>query len=162
MISMIVAYSQKTKVIGYQNKIPWHIKEDFQHFKNYTMHKTILMGKNTYFSIGKPLPYRKTIIACNDEKLDIQHEDVCVVSDLFEVLKKYQNEKEELVVCGGAMIYRLALPYADKLIISEVKKEYQGDTFFPDFEDQFVLVSEEEKEEFIIKIYQRMQVKKDV
>ena len=127
MISMIVAYSQKTKAIGYQNKIPWHIKEDFQHFKNYTMHKTILMGKNTYFSIGKPLPYRKTIIACNDEKLDIQHEDVCVVSDLFEVLKKYQ-----------------------------------GDTFFPDFEDQFVLVSEEEKEEFIIKTYQRMQVKKDV
>lgn len=66
------------------------------------------------------------------------------------------------MVCGGAMIYRLALPYADKLIISEVKKEYQGDTFFPDFEDQFVLVSEEEKEEFIIKTYQRMQVKKDV
>ena len=56
----------------------------------------------------------------------------------------------------------LSLPYADKLIISEVKKEYQGDTFFPDFEDQFVLVSEEEKEEFIIKTYQRMQVKKDV
>ena len=60
------------------------------------------------------------------------------------------------------MYKRQALPYADKLIISEVKKEYQGDTFFPDFEDQFVLVSEEEKEEFIIKTYQRMQVKKDV
>lgn len=84
------------------------------------------MGKNTYFSIGKPLPYRKTIIACNDEKLDIQHEDVCVVSDLFEVLKKYQNEKEELVVCGGAMIYRLALPYADKLIIPKLKKNIKG------------------------------------
>ena len=156
MISMIVAYSKKNKVIGYQNKIPRHIKEDFQHFKSYTINKTILMGKNTYFSIGKPLPMRKTIIAVNDEDLQIQHEDVSITNDLFEVLNQYKNSKQELVVCGGAMIYRLALPYADKLIISEVKKEYQGDTYFPDFEDQFELIFKEEREEFIIKTYQRL------
>ena len=105
------------------------------------------MGKNTYFSIGKPLPMRKTIIAVNDEDLQIQHEDVSITNDLFEVLNQYKNSKQELVVCGGAMIYRLALPYADKLIISEVKKEYQGDTYFPDFEDQFELIFKEEREE---------------
>ncbi len=156
MISMIVAYSKKNKVIGYQNKIPWHIKEDFQHFKSYTINKTILMGKYSYFSIGKHLPMRYTIFAVNDEDLQIQHEDVSITNDLFEVLNQYKNSKQELVVCGGAMIYRLALPYADKLIISEVKKEYQGDTYFPDFEDQFELIFKEEREEFIIKTYQRL------
>ncbi len=158
MNTIIVAYSKHNKVIGINNKIPWYIKEDFQHFKAYTMNKKIIMGKNTYFSIGKPLPNRKTIVACNDSDLTIQHEDVTIVKDLFEVLKKYQKSEEELVVCGGAMIYKLSLPYVDKLIISEVKKEYAGDTFFPSFEKEFDLISEEDREEFIIKTYIRKKV----
>ena len=159
MISMIVAYGKGNKVIGVNNKIPWHIKEDFQHFKAYTLHKTILMGKNTYFSIGKPLPERKTIVACNDEQLTINHQDVTIVNDLYDILKAYQHRDQELVICGGAMIYKLALPYADQLIISEVKKEYTGDTFFPDFEKDFELINCDERDEFIIKTYSRIQVK---
>ena len=154
MISLIVAYSKNNKVIGVNNTIPWHIKEDFIHFKNYTSGKTIIMGAQTFLSIGKPLPNRKTIVATiKDFKYD--HKDVTISNDLFEVLKKYKDSEEELVVCGGATIYKLALPYVDKMVISEVKKEYQGDACFPSFEKDFILESSEEKEEFIIKIYRR-------
>lgn len=154
MISLIVAYSKNNKVIGVNNTIPWHIKEDFIHFKNYTTGKTIIMGEQTFLSIGKPLPNRKTIVATiKDFKYD--HKDVTISNDLFEVLKKYKDSEEELVVCGGATIYKLALPYVDKMVVSEVKKEYQGDACFPSFEKDFILESSEEKEEFIIKIYRR-------
>ena len=71
------------------------------------------------------------------------------------LIKEYQNKDEELVVCGGATIYKLSLPYVDKMVISEVKKEYQGDTYFPIFEDDFTLISIEDKEEFVIKTYIR-------
>lgn len=156
MISLIVAYSKNNKVIGLNNQIPWHIKEDFLHFKNYTTNKTIIMGEKTFYSIGKALPNRTTIVATLNTKFNFDHPQVKITHDLVETLKKYQNSSEELVVCGGATIYKAALPYVSKLIISEVKKDYEGDAFFPDFEDDFKLVSSEEKDEFIIKIYQRI------
>lgn len=152
MISLIVAYSRHNKVIGVNNQIPWHIKEDFIHFKNYTTNKTIIMGEQTFLSIGRPLPNRKTIVATLKD-FKYEHEDVTITNDLFGVLKSYKEKDEELVVCGGATIYKLALPYVDKLVISEVKKDYEGDAFFPDFEERFDLVSIEEREEFIIKTY---------
>ena len=152
MISLIVAYSRNNKVIGINNQIPWHIKEDFIHFKNYTTNKTIIMGEQTFYSIGKPLPNRKTIVATLND-FTYKHEDVSITKDLFETLKSYANKEEELVVCGGATIYKLALPYVDKLVISELKKQYEGDARFPDFEENFKLVSVEEREEFFIKTY---------
>ena len=154
MISLIVAYSKNNRVIVKDNKIPWHIKEDFIHFKNYTLNKTIIMGEQTFISIGKPLPKRKTIVATKTD-FTYDHEDVSITHDLFSTLKEYKNKDEELVVCGGATIYKLALPYVDKLIISEVKKEYEGDTFFPSIEEDFVLEEKEDREEFVIKIYKR-------
>ena len=152
MISLIVAYSKNNKVIGINNQIPWYIKEDFVHFKNYTSSKTIIMGEQTFYSIGKPLPNRKTIVATLGD-FSYDHPDVSVTKDLFTTLKQYKNTEEELVVCGGATIYKLALPYVDKLVISELKKQYEGDARFPDFEDKFELVSVEEREEFYIKTY---------
>ena len=152
MISLIVAYSNNNKVIGKDNKIPWHIKEDFLHFKAYTTGKTLIMGDNTFYSIGKPLPNRKTIVATlNDFSYDSP--DVTVTKDLFKTLEFFKNKDEELVVCGGATIYKLALPYVDKMVISELKKSYEGDAKFPDFEKDFILESVEEREEFYIKIY---------
>ena len=152
MISLIVAYSKNNKVIGINNQIPWYIKEDFVHFKNYTSSKTIIMGEQTFYSIGKPLPNRKTIVATLGD-FSYDHPDVSVTKDLFTTLKQYKNTDEELVVCGGATIYKLALPYVDKLVISELKKQYEGDARFPDFEDKFELVNVEEREEFYIKTY---------
>ena len=152
MISLIVAYSKNNKVIGINNQIPWYIKEDFVHFKNYTSSKTIIMGEQTFYSIGKPLPNGKTIVATLGD-FSYDHPDVSVTKDLFTTLKQYKNADEELVVCGGATIYKLALPYVDKLVISELKKQYEGDARFPDFEDKFELVNVEEREEFYIKTY---------
>ena len=154
MISLIVAFCQKNRVIGVDNKIPWHIKEDFIHFKNYTLNKTLIMGEQTFISIGKVLENRKTIIATLNN-FNFEHKDVTITHDLIKTLKEYQNKDEELVVCGGATIYKLSLPYVDKMVISEVKKEYQGDTYFPIFEDDFTLISIEDKEEFVIKTYIR-------
>ena len=93
MISLIVAYSKNNKVIGVNNQIPWHIKEDFIHFKNYTSNKTIIMGEQTFYSIGKPLPNRKTIVATLSD-FTYDHQDVSVTKDLFATLKQYK-EKEE-------------------------------------------------------------------
>ena len=154
MISLIVAFCQKNRVIGVNNKIPWHIKEDFIHFKNYTLNKTLIMGEQTFISIGKVLENRKTIIATLNN-FNFEQKDVTITHDLIKTLKEYQNKDEELVVCGGATIYKLSLPYVDKMVISEVKKEYQGDTYFPIFEDDFTLISIEDKEEFVIKTYIR-------
>ena len=154
MISLIVAFCQKNRVIGVNNKIPWHIKEDFIHFKNYTLNKTLIMGEQTFISIGKVLENRKTIIATLNN-FNFEHKDVTITHDLIKTLKEYQNKDEELVVCGGATIYKLSLPYVDKMVISEVKKEYQGDTYFPIFEGDFTLISIEDKEEFVIKTYIR-------
>ena len=155
MISLIVAYSKNNKVIGKNNQIPWHIKEDFIHFRKYTTNKTIIMGEQTFYSIGKPLPNRKTIVATLNKDFNYIHDDVKVTHDLIKTLKEYQDSKEELVVCGGATIYKLSLPYVSKLVISEVKKDYDGDAFFPSFEDDFDLVSKEDMAEFIVKIYVR-------
>lgn len=152
MISLIVAYSKNNKVIGVNNQIPWHIKEDFIHFKNYTSNKTIIMGEQTFYSIGKPLPNRKTIVATLSD-FAYDHQDVSVTKDLFDTLKQYKEKEEELVVCGGATIYKLALPYVDKMVISELKKQYEGDARFPDFEENFELIDVEEREEFYIKTY---------
>ena len=152
MISLIVAYGKSNKVIGVNNQMPWHIKEEFAHFKAYTINKTIIMGEQTFYSIGKPLVNRKTIVATKTD-FSYDHPDVSITNDLFATLKSYKEKDEELVVCGGATIYKLALPYVDKLVISEIKKEYVGDTYFPDFEENFELVSEEDKGEFVVKTY---------
>jgi len=154
MISLIVAIGQGNKVIGNNNKIPWHIKEEFAHFKNYTMGKTMIMGEQTFISIGKPLPGRKTIVATVTD-FSYDHEDVTISKDLFKTLKEWKEKDEELVVCGGATIYRLSLPYVDKLVISEVLGHYEGDAFFSDFEDNFNLVNEEKHEQFVVKTYIR-------
>ena len=152
MISLIVAYGKGNKVIGINNQIPWHIKEEFAHFKAYTLNKTLIMGEQTFISIGKPLVNRKTIVATLTD-FTYNHEDVSVTKDLFTTLNEYKEKDDELVVCGGATIYKLALPYVDKLVISEIKNEYVGDAYFPDFEDKFDLISSEDKGEFVVKTY---------
>lgn len=154
MISMIVCHSKDNRVIGKDNKIPWHVKEDFKQFKEYTMGKTILMGDNTFISIGKPLPGRKTIVATlNDFSYD--HEDVIVTKDLFSILNKYKDSDDELVICGGATIYKLCMPYATKLRISILKKTYDGDTYFPYYDDNFVEIESIDYDEFTLKTFKR-------
>ena len=133
MIHLIWAMT-KNHVIGLQNKMPWHIKEDLIYYKEHTAGKTVVMGENTYQSLkgyykSKPLPYGKIYVASLNENLIL--EDAIVISDVIQLFK---TTREDLWVVGGATIYQLALPYADALYISWVKKEYEGDTYFPEID----------------------------
>ena len=90
------------------------------------------MGKTTYMAIGRPLPHRKTIVVTrgelDDERVEVRH-------DLLETIQEYKNKKEDLFICGGASIYKQALPYVDELIISRIPGKHEGETYFPSFDE---------------------------
>ena len=121
--------------------MPWHIPEDFKHFKQTTMGHTIVMGDKTFESIGKPLPGRKNVIITLLK--DYHPEGTEVIHSLEELFDMAKGD-EEIFVIGGASIYRQVLPHADKLYLTFVKEEFKGDTFFPeiDFENKFKIVEE--------------------
>ena len=152
MFTAIVAHD-KNLLIGNGLLIPWHIKEDFQHFKKTTLNHTIIMGLNTYKSIGKALPNRKTIVVNFEPVPEIRDAEVC--TSLHELIEKYKDSKEEILVCGGASIYRQLLPYCQKLIISVVKGDYEGNIYFPEYRNDFILDRSEEQEKFTINYYNK-------
>ena len=133
MLKIIVAHD-RNRLIGNQNQIPWHNKEDFRHYKETTMGHTLIMGSKTFESIGKPLPGRKTIVLCFDPEYDAQGCEVC--TDYRRLLDRYEKSEEVVYVCGGASVYALFLPYCEELIVSLIEGEYSGDTYFPEYEEQ--------------------------
>jgi dihydrofolate reductase len=152
MFKIIVAHAPN-RVIGNGIHIPWHIKEEFQHFKRTTLGHTIIMGSTTFLSIGKPLPNRKTIVINQDPNFDTMGQELC--TDLNEVISKYKDSEEVVFVCGGASIYRQMLPYVNEMIISVVKKEVEGNIYFPEYENDFEVYEEVVYEEFIVKYMRR-------
>lgn len=133
MITLIAACSSN-KVIGNNNKLIWHVPGDLKRFKELTSGHTILMGRKTYESIGRPLPNRRNIILSRDPNLKI--EGCLVYSDLLEVLELYKND---LFVIGGEEIYRQTLGYADKIELTLIHKEYEGDAYFPEITEHFTI-----------------------
>jgi dihydrofolate reductase len=128
-----VAAMASNRVIGVDGQLPWHLPEDLRWFKELTMGGTLLMGRVTYESIGKPLPGRETIVMSRREGLDIA--GVQVIRDLSGLQSaKIQGE---IFVVGGAEIYRVALPYCRDLYLTEVLREVDGDRKMPMFEDLF-------------------------
>ncbi len=126
IISLIVAID-KNRLIGNGEQIPWYLPADFAYFKEMTMGKPIIMGRTTFESIGKPLPGRKNIVLTRG---DFAHEGVEVSHTLNEALDSVKDEQEVFVI-GGAQVYREAFPRADKLYITFVEGEFEGDIFFP-------------------------------
>ena len=133
MINIIVAIGVNN-LIGKDNDLPWNYKEDLKYFKDVTMNKTVLMGEQTFYSIvsriGKPLPKRNSIVATFDMKFN--YEGVTVIHDLVKFLKENQDNEEDIFIIGGKQIYNISLPYANKLYITHVLKEYEGNVFFPE------------------------------
>ena len=152
MFKIIVAHDP-SRVIGNGPNIPWHIKEDFLHFKRTTLNHTLIMGSTTFNSIGKPLPNRKTIVINNSNDFDAMGEEVC--TDLNSIIEKYKDSEEVVFVVGGASIYRQMIEYVDEMIISLVKKEYEGNIYFPEYENDFITYKEEEYDEFTVKYMRR-------
>ena len=129
IISLIVAKGEQNQ-IGKNNSLPWKIKDDLKLFKKTTLNHTIIMGRKTFESIGRPLPHRKNIVISNDK--DYKSNGVEIFNNIEDVIKFTQTE-EEIFICGGAEIYKYFLDnnLANRLYISEVACNLEGDKFFP-------------------------------
>ncbi|MGL4662515.1 MAG: dihydrofolate reductase [Culicoidibacterales bacterium] len=130
MFSIIAAYDE-TKAIGKDNQLLWHIAEDLAFFKETTLNHTLIMGRKTFESIGKPLPKRKTIVL-SQKQLQIDGVEVCTFDEVY---SRYKESDEEIFICGGAEIYQLFLPYTQKLYISHVVGRHEADTYFPKWDE---------------------------
>jgi dihydrofolate reductase len=126
---MIVAMS-KNRVIGKDNVMPWHLSDDLKNFKKITMGKTIIMGRRTYDSIGKALPGRKNVILSRS----LKDKDILVFDNLENALVDVGNE-EEIFIIGGQDIYSQTINKANKLYLTTINDEIEGDKFFPDFDN---------------------------
>ncbi|MBK8478751.1 MAG: dihydrofolate reductase [Opitutaceae bacterium] len=124
----------ENRVIGAGNKLPWHLPEDFKWFKQQTLGKTLLMGRKTFESIGRPLPGRTTLVLSRGAA---PIPGVTVIHSLEEIAA-VAAEATEVVVCGGAEIYTLTQPRWQEVFVTKVKRTVAGgDAFFPEFEAEF-------------------------
>jgi dihydrofolate reductase len=135
-----IAAMSMNRVIGAGSRIPWHLPEDFKWFKKMTMGQVVVMGRKTFESIGKPLPGRITLVLTRSiEPIP----DVKTISDLGQLdVAPSIWPGREIFICGGAEVYRLALPFCSDLYLTLVKRVVEGDAFFPEFEGRFVLEKE--------------------
>jgi dihydrofolate reductase len=134
-LSIIVAMDDN-QLIGQNNALPWHLPADLAYFKKTTTGKTVLMGRKTYQSIGFPLPNRRNIIISRNS--DFQAKDCEVVNSINAALTLAKNN-DEVMVMGGASFYKQMLPSVDRLYITQIEGEFEGDAHFPQFSrDDFV------------------------
>ena len=122
----------RNHLIGNNNQLPWHLPADFAHFKSVTMGKPIVMGRKTFESIGKPLPGRKNIVLTRNP--DISFEGVACGSD-FSDAKALVSEAEELMIIGGSTVYEMLMPQVDRMYMTYVDAAFEGDAWFPDFDE---------------------------
>ena len=138
-ISLIAAYDNNY-LLGSGGKIPWDIPNDLKRVKEVTWGKSIVMGRKTFESIGKPLPGRQNIVMTNNKLYTAKGIDV--VHSISEALSVAENE--ELVVFGGEGIYKMFLPYVDEMHITRIHGTFEGDVYFPEFKwDSFERVHKE-------------------
>ena len=136
VISHLVAISNNN-VIGVDNNLPWNLKSDLAHFKEYTLHKSIIMGRKTYESIGRPLPNRTNVVISRTLK-DIP--GACVFSDLESAIEFVENKNKEdnidneIVIIGGGYLFRETIDSFNKLVVTRVDCEIDGDIFYPDID----------------------------
>lgn len=144
-ISMIAAMAAN-RVIGKDTKIPWKIPGEQKRFRNLTLGKTVIMGRKTFESIGKPLPGRRTIIVTRNEAYNSESQE-CLIAHSLESALGHCRGLEEVFIGGGQQLYELALPIADNIYLTVIEKEFEGDTFFPQFSlDEFAEVYAERVE----------------
>lgn len=141
-ISLIFAKSSNG-VIGKDKTLPWHLSADLKRFKKITSDNSILMGRKTYESIGKPLPNRKNFIITRQKKFEAK--GCFVVNSLEEAIENCKGEPEIFVI-GGSEIYEQAMKFADRIYLTEIHEEFEGDTFAPEID--FTKWQEVSREDF--------------
>lgn len=129
-LSIIVAMAHN-RVIGADNDMPWHLPADLKYFKKTTLGKPIIMGRKTFDSIGRPLPGRQNVVVTRNEAWS--HAGVDVAPSLDAALTMV-GEAEEIMITGGAQIFAMAIDTVEKLYITEIDLDVEGDTFFPEFD----------------------------
>ncbi|MFE4898531.1 dihydrofolate reductase [Peribacillus butanolivorans] len=133
MISLIVAMDQN-RVIGKNNQLPWHLPADLQYFKKVTMGHPIVMGRKTFASIGRVLPGRENVIVTRN--LDFTAEGCAVLHDISEIKTFADKSDKEVFVIGGAEIFKEIIPFTDRLYITEIHENFEGDTYFPEINEK--------------------------
>lgn len=148
-LAMIAAMS-RNRVIGRDNALPWHISVDLKHFKRTTLGKPVVMGRKTFESIGRPLPGRTNIVVTRQK--DYRPDGVRVATSTASALALADevaaaDGADEVMVIGGEQLYRSLLPHAERLYLTEVDAEVEGDAFFPELDARWEVASEESGEE---------------
>ncbi|QED48322.1 dihydrofolate reductase [Cytobacillus dafuensis] len=141
MISLIWAMDEN-RVIGRNNELPWHIPEDLKFFKRTTMGQPIAMGRKTWDSLGRPLPGRDNIVVTRNPSFSYEG---CTVLNSIEELMEFSNQRDdEIFVIGGAEIFKLVLPFTDRLYLTRIYHRFEGDTYFPEINfSEWELISKE-------------------
>jgi dihydrofolate reductase len=142
-INIIVAIGKGNRAIGKDNTLLWRISDDLKRFKTLTVGHPIIMGRKTFESIGKALPNRTNIIISRNKDLTIEGVTIC--HSLEEAIKKAAEVDSEIFIIGGAEIYKQALPQTNRLYLTIIDEEKEGDAFFPDYSEFTKIISTENK-----------------
>ena len=150
LINMIAAMASN-RIVGKDNQLPWHYSADLQHFKKVTTGHIVVMGYNTYLSIGRALPNRRNIILSKTPVEGLE-----TYESIDAMTKQLESEHiDQIFIIGWTSIYRQFLPMADVIYLTEIKKAYEWDTSFPEFENEFTEFSREQTDEMDFVVYKR-------
>ncbi len=146
--------TKQGRVIGKDNSLPWDIPEEMKLFRSYTKDSTVILGRKTFESVGsKPLPNRNNIIVSTSLP---EQEGVDVCRNIKNSIEKAKSYNKEIYILGGATIYEQSFQFANKMYLSFIKKEYEGNTIFPKWsDDEWKIVSKEDHEEFEFVIFNK-------
>ena len=133
MLSYVVAVA-KNKVIGNDEGLPWHLTNDMKFFRQITLtgSKTMIMGRKTFESLPKVLPGRKHIVLTQNKDYKVDDENVQIIHSKDDLMP-YVNSDEEYFIIGGAEVFEVMFPYTKRMYITEIHEDFEGDTFFPDY-----------------------------
>lgn len=155
MITLIAAVN-KHMLLGKDNNMPWHVKEDLRYFKCQTLHKELLMGRKTFESLPTILKDRTIYVLTKQRDYVVEADNVHVIHTIEPLIDAYLHSEKELMVAGGGMVYSLMMPYAHKLLISVIDDDQHGDVYFPNIDQkQFTLKQIIDMKTFSLREYVR-------
>jgi len=143
MLSIVVTMGNNN-VIGKEGQAIWHLAEDWERFRKLTDGKTLIMGRITFESLKEILPNRKYVVLCSNGKLKVNNPNVKVVTGTYE-LEEYVDSEEECFVIGGGIVYRILMPHAQKMYITKIDHDFNGDIFFPEIDESKWKIADREK-----------------
>lgn len=157
MIKAIWAMT-KEGVVGQDNTIPWHIKDEFKHFRSTTLNQDVIMGKNTYLSLPKNFDKRNIFVLSDDPNWKPDNENITVLNSYENLIKDYNNNPDkDLYVMGGIYVYKQMIPLCDELIVSIIKHNYSGNRVLDNIDfSNFEIYKTDEHEEFIVQYYKKI------